>query len=237
MSTSATEGTAPAAAQPSRDEIRERYLKVETPTVCDVLEEFGHFDQGLSPSFTPFPAGEDRQLAGWAYTIRGQMTPYEGPGDPDKMKAVDGLKEGDISVWSGDGEGVCYFGELIALGMKVRGCKGALVDGGVRDVRWIGHHGFPVFARYRTPVQSIGRWKVTAWQVPVYLPGATTTRVAVHPGDFILADIDGAVVIPAELVLPVLERAEALTATEVLIRAELDKGASLKEVLDKYGHV
>ena len=223
--------------QATRDEIRERYLKVETPTVCDVLEEFDFFDQGLSPSFTPFPAGDDKKLAGWAYTIRGQMTPYEGPGDPDKMKAVDGLGEGDISVWSGDGEGVCYFGELIALGMKVRGCKGALVDGGIRDVRWIGHHSFPVFARYRTPVQSIGRWKVNAWQVPVYLPGATTARVAVNPGDFILADIDGAVVVPASVVVQVLERAEALTETEILIRAELDKGASLKEVLDKYGHV
>lgn len=233
-----TGDTAPGAAedQSLRAEIRERYLKVETPTVCDVLEEFDLYDQGLSPAFTPFPAGDIR-LAGWAYTIRGQMTPYEGPGDPDKMRAVDGLRPGDLSVWSGDGEGVCYFGELIALGMKIRGCTGALVDGGVRDVRWIGHHGFPVFARYRTPVQSIGRWKVNACQVPVYLPGATTERVVVNPGDFILADIDGAVVIPAKVALPVLERAEALTAKEILIRAELDKGASLKEVLDKYGHV
>jgi regulator of RNase E activity RraA len=232
-----TEPLAGGPGQPTRDEIRERYVKVETPTVCDVLEAFGYHDQGLAPAFTPFPAG-DHRLAGWAYTIRGQMTPYEGPGDPDKMRAVDGLQNGDISVWSGGGgAGVCFFGELIALGMKVRGCKGALVDGGIRDVRWIGHHGFPVFARYRTPVQSIGRWKVNAWQVPVYLPGATTARVEVNPGDFILADIDGAVAIPAAVALPVLERAEALTATEVLIRAELDKGASLKEVLDKYGHV
>jgi regulator of RNase E activity RraA len=237
LTTRTTEPTTAITDQRTRDEIRERYLKVETPTVCDVLEEFGHYDQGLSPSFTPYPAG-DQRLAGWAYTIRGQMTPYEGPGDPDKMRAVDGLGPGDISVWSGGGgEGVCFFGELIALGMKVRGCTGALVDGGIRDVRWIGHHGFPVFARYRTPVQSIGRWKVNACQVPVYLPGATTARVEVNPGDFILADIDGAVVIPAAVALQVLERAEALTATEVLIRAELDKGATLKEVLDKYGHV
>jgi regulator of RNase E activity RraA len=224
--------------QPTRDEIRERYLKVETPTVCDVLDELGLRDQGLASSFTPFPAGDHQKLAGWAYTIRGQMTPYPGSGDPDKMRAVEGLKPGEISVWSGGGaEGVCFFGELIALGMKVRGCAGALVDGGVRDVRWIGEHGFTVFARYRTPVQSIGRWKVNAWQLPVYLPGATTARVTVNPGDFILADIDGAVVVPAEVALQVLERAEALTAKEVLIRAELDKGASLKEVLDKYGHV
>lgn len=228
--------TTSTAAQLTREEIRQRYLGVETATVSDVLEELGYFDQGLSPDFAPFPAG-DQRLAGWAYTIRGQMTPYEGTGDPDKMRAVDGLQPGDVSVWSGDGEGVCYFGELIALGMKVRGCTGALVDGGIRDVRWIGHHGFPVFARYRTPVQSIGRWKVTAWQVPIYLPGATTKRVAVAPGDFILADFDGAVVVPAAVALEVLERAEAATAKEVKIRAELDKGVSLQEALAKWGHI
>ena len=51
--------------------------------------------------------------------------PYSGGGDPEKMKAVDGCGPGDITVWSGDGEGICYFGELIALGMKTRGCAGA----------------------------------------------------------------------------------------------------------------
>src|SRR6516165_6977538 len=102
------------------------------------------------------------------------------------MEACEGLASGDISVWSGDGEGICYFGELIAIGMKERGCAGALVDGGVRDIRWIQDQSFPVFARYRTPVQSIGRWKVNGWQEPVSLRGATSTYVTVNPGDFIL---------------------------------------------------
>jgi hypothetical protein len=45
--------------------------------------------------------------------------------------------------------------------MKERGCVGALVDGGIRDIRWIADQDFPVFARYRTPVQSIARWKAS----------------------------------------------------------------------------
>ena len=156
-----------------RAEIRQRFLAVDTANVADVLDTLGHLDQGLAPEFTPYPASVGK-LAGWAYTIRGQMTPYPMGGDADKMKACQGLGDGEVSVWSGDGEGICYFGELIAIGMKERGCTGALVDGGIRDIRWIGEQGFPVYARYRTPVQSIGRWKVTAckpvpsvfWSIP-----------------------------------------------------------------------
>ncbi|TFL14786.1 RraA family protein [Pusillimonas caeni] len=219
-----------------RNDIRTRFQRVDTSNVADVLDTLGYMDQGLSPDFLPYPHTAGR-LAGWAYTIRGQMTPYELGGDAEKMKACQGLSDGDISVWSGDGHGICYFGELIAIGMKERGCLGALVDGGVRDVRWIGAQNFPVYARYRTPVQSIGRWKVTGCQVPVYMRGATTPLVQVNPGDFILADEDGAIVIPQAVVEQVLAEAEALTQKEETIRAELQKGLTLAEALAEYGHV
>ena len=153
------------------------------------------------------------------------------------MKACQGLSAGEISVWSGDGEGICYFGELIAIGMKERGCTGALVDGGVRDIRWIGDHGFPVFAKYRTPVQSIGRWKVTACQVPVFVRGAGASHITVQPGDFILGDDDGVIVIPADIAEKVLVEAERLTEVEKNIREELKKGMTLAEALAKFGHV
>ncbi|WP_081695152.1 RraA family protein [Bordetella trematum] len=219
-----------------RDDIRQRFSAIDTANVADVLDTLGYPDCGLSQAFSPFPADGGR-LAGWAYTIRGQMTPYPLGGDAGKMQACNGVSEGEISVWSGDGEGICYFGELIALGMKERGCVGALVDGGIRDVRWIGEHGFPVYARYRTPVQSIARWKVTDSQVPVYLRGATTTYVKVRPGDFILADEDGAIVIPVEVVEQVLAEAEKLTQIERQIRVELAKGLTLAQALEQYGHV
>ena len=132
---------------------------------------------------------------------------------------------------------MCFFGELIALGMKRRGSAGALVDGGIRDIAWIAPQRFPVYARYRTPVQSIGRWKVTAWQVPVEMPGATKKRVKVKPGDFVLADVDGVIVIPKRMANDVLIEAERLTKKEARIRRELDGGASLEDVLDRYGHV
>jgi regulator of RNase E activity RraA len=219
------------------DAVRQRYLRVDSSNVADVLDELGFPDQGLAPAFGPYPR-EAGKLAGWAYTIRGEMTPYPlGGGDKRKMEACARLTPGSVSVWSGDGSGVCFFGELIAMGMQERGCVGALVDGGVRDVAWIGRHGFPVYARYRTPVQSISRWKVTASDVPVPMPGATRESVEVAPGDFVLADDDGAIVVPRDVAEEVLERAEALQAREVQIRAEIAGGLSLSDALAKFGHV
>jgi 4-hydroxy-4-methyl-2-oxoglutarate aldolase len=226
----------PARSRSARGEIRKRFLGIDTSNVADVLDQMGMPDQGLSAEFQPFPATAGK-LAGWAYTIRGQMVPYQGTGDAAKMEACNGIGPDEISVWSGDGAGICYFGELIALGMKERGCVGALVDGGIRDVRWLGEHSFLVYARYRTPVQSIGRWRVTGSQEPIYLRGATTERVVVNPGDFVLCDEDGGIVIPARHVVPVLEQSENLTRKEALIREEIARGITLRQALDKYGHV
>ncbi|MDX6688093.1 MAG: 4-hydroxy-4-methyl-2-oxoglutarate aldolase [Baekduia sp.] len=217
--------------------IRRRFLTVDTSNVADVLDSLDLPDQGLAPSFAPFPAGAGK-LAGWAFTIRGQMAPYElGGGDADKMRACAELSPGSVSVWSGGGEGVCFFGELIAIGMRERGSVGALVDGGVRDVTWLARLDYPVYARYRTPIQSIGRWKVTGWDVPVSLPGATTRTVSVHPGDFILADEDGAIVIPAGVVEDVVERAEAMGLHEQKVRSALAEGLPLADALQRFGHV
>lgn len=121
--------------------------------------------------------------------------------------------------------------------MKERGGVGALVDGGVRDVAWIGGHGFPVYARYRTPVQSIGRWKVTDHGIAVAMPGATAPTVEVEPRDFVLADDDGAIVVPRPAVVEVPERTEAFGAREAHIRAEIRAGLSLAAALKKFGGV
>lgn len=217
--------------------IRDRFLAVDSSNAADVLDTLGFPDQGLSPEFVPYPRDAGK-LAGWAFTIRGQMAPYaRGSGDPEKMAACEELTPDSVSVWGGGGEGVSFFGELIAIGMKERGCVGAVVDGGVRDLDWLKALKFPVYAKYKTPIQSIGRWKVTAWGTPVSLPGATARHVEVNPDDFVLADEDGALVIPAAVVDEVLEQAEAIGAKEREIRSDLASGLSLADALAKYGHV
>ena len=215
-------------------DIRERFLQVDTSTVCDLLENLGKRDQALSSALTPLALAQGK-LAGFAYTVRGQMTPYAGPTDPDKMAAINGMTPGVVAVWTGDGEGMGYFGELLALGMKVRGCTGLVINGGVRDTHWIARHGMPTYVKYRSPVQSITRWKVTGCQIPITMPGATAKTVEVRPGDFVLGDADGVVVIPSEHIETVLVEAEKITEREVKIRAEIDGGAPLDVVMKRYG--
>lgn len=217
--------------------IRQRYLDVETSNVADVLDKLNLLDQGLHASFRPFPEDAGK-LAGWAHTIFGKMRPYATDGgDPDKMVACEHVTPGSVTVWGGAGTGVCFFGELIAIGLKERGCVGALIDGGIRDIGSISDLSFPVYARYRTPIQSIGRWKVIDHSVPIQLPGATVEAVAIHPGDFILADDDGAIVIPAAAAVEVLNHAEELSARETEIRRAIASGLSLAQALAKFGHV
>lgn len=220
----------------SPEDCRQRFLALDTTTVSDVLEKVGCPDQALSTTLVPLSTGQPK-TAGFAYTVRGQMLPYSGPGDPDKMAAIHGITPGTVTVWSGDAEGMACFGELLALGMKVRGCMGCIVNGGVRDGDGIARHGLPVHARYRSPVQSIGRWKVTGCQEPVVMPGATARRVEVHPGDFILGDGDGVVVVPARHIAFVLDEAGRITERENRIRAEIDAGAPLEVVLGRYGRL
>lgn len=214
--------------------IRERFLATNTANVADALDELGLPDQGLACDFA---AVSGTRLAGWVYTITGQMVPYDGTGDERKMKACQGIGPGEVSVWSGDGHGVCYFGELIAVGMMQRGSVGSLVDGGLRDTQPLRAHGFAAFARYRTSVQSIGRWRVTDWQVPVYLHGATSQWVVARPGDFAFADEDGAIIVPAESIHDVLTRSETMTQTETAVRKALNEGMSLEKALDQFGHI
>lgn len=217
-----------------RESVRRRYLAVDTANVADILDARALPDQALAAEFT---ARSGDRLAGWAYTIGGETAPDDRPTDPDKVSACAGVGPSEVAVWSGNGDGVCYFGELIALGMQHRGCVGALVEGGVRDLAWLERAGFPVFATYRTPVQSIGRWHVTRWQRPVSLPGATSRRVTVHPGDFVLADADGAIVVPHAIAADVLAEAERVTERERELRAALASGMSLPDTIERYGPI
>src|SRR5262249_27087813 len=82
----------------TKADIRRRFLAVDTSNVSDVLDQMGVCNQGLSADFRPFPSTAPR-LAGFAYTISGQMIPYEGTGDAAKMTACQGIGPDEVSVW------------------------------------------------------------------------------------------------------------------------------------------
>ena len=126
---------------------------------------------------------------------------------------------------------VTLFGESHGEGV------GVVVDGGVRDVAYLQELGLPLLARYRTPVQAIGRWRVTGHQVPVQLRGALSDWVTVQPGDIVVADEDGVIIVPAALLTEVAKRVADWAKTETGARADIGNGLPLLAALEKYGHL
>jgi 4-hydroxy-4-methyl-2-oxoglutarate aldolase len=212
-------------------------MEAGTAVISDVFDKMGHLPPVLDNCLVPIP-GPGIRFAGPAYTITGESHSWSGKGDRTKLAAIDAMLPGDVPVWAGnDIRGVCCFGDLLSGAMKARGCAGVVVDGGVRDLAYLKTLELPMMVRYRTPAQAIGRWRVTDRQVVIRLRGALEDWVEVRPGDIVVADDDGVIILPGELVnrieAQVLEWAEKDSRARKDIRA----GAPLLEALDKYGHL
>ena len=181
--------------------------------------------------------GPAAAFAGLAYTITGESVRFEG-GDRKKLSAIDEMPSGVVALWAGmDARGVCCFGDLLASAMRARGCIAAVVDGGVRDTSFLEGCGMPVMARYQTPAQGIGRWRVTASQVPVTMRGALQEWLTVAPGDIVVGDADGLVIVPQQLLDEVNAKVIEWSRSESGARADIIAGLPLLEALKKYGHL
>lgn len=213
-----------------------RFEAIPTAIVCDVYDERGWAPPALHADLRPRTA-LGTPLAGFAATITGRQERFDGP-DRAKLAFADALEPYSVAVWAGTDAGqYCLFGDLIAGTMQRRGCRGAIVDGGLRDVAAIDATGFPVYSSCVSPVQGLGRWRVSASYVPVAIRAAYGAPIMVRPGDLILADVDGVVVVAQDLIEPVLERAEAIVAAEAEARERSSEGMTAQEMLERYGHV
>lgn len=201
-----------------------------TAVLSDALDELERRDQVMRERLRPVYL--KTRFAGWARTIQWRDMHYI-PEDPYglEIEAVDSILPGEVVVVS-TSESIrnAPWGELMSTAAKSRGARGAVIDGLMRDVKTIEKLDFQVFASGIKPVDSRGRGQVVDYNVPIECAG-----VLVRPGDLIVADYDGVVAIPAELVAPVIERARAKVNKENESRAALAKGAYLAEVYAKYG--
>lgn len=202
------------------------------PVVCDVLDSLGYRNQAMHHRLRPLDP-DNCVIIGRARTFRWMETDYAVEEDPYGLEidAMDSLRAGDVAVHSTDhGSTNAPWGELMSTVAKMRGATGAIVDSMIRDCLRIKELQFPVFYHGIRPLDSVGRGRVMAYDVPV-----RCGDVLVHPHELLFSDFDGIVVIPRDVEDKVLELAAEKAGKESLSRKELLTGKSLREVYDTYG--
>lgn len=198
--------------------------------VTDILDEMGLTKQVLPHEIHCIVPGWT--VAGRALTIAGRPTTKS---DPDSvyvpfLRMLGDIKEGDVLVSQPNDSLAAHLGELSSETAKFRGARGAIIDGGARDTEYMCRLKFPVFSRYTTPNDILHRWEMTDYNVPV-----TIGYVEINPGDFVLGDRDGVVVIPQGVAEEVITKAEEVVHTENLVRKAILEGVHPVKAYETYG--
>ena len=216
------------------EQICERYSRLYGALIFDVLEHMGHSYQAVSHELTPL--SPEMKLAGPAFTVKGTTTCVKDESKRYKRLAmIKEMKYPCIEVRdAGTPFHVALYGELSATTARAHGAVGALVDGGVRDCGHLIRMNYPVFARYRNPVEAFGRWMMLEYDVPVLVHGELAQTVCVNPGDFIFGDLDGVMVIPKHLTMTVLEECERVMGIEDVARGEFARGDDPVAVFERH---
>jgi len=201
--------------------------------VCDILDDLGFRNQAMHQRLRPLlPDPRACGFVGRARTIRWMETDFVTEDDPYGLEidAIDSLKPGDVVVHSTDYSGTnAPWGELMSTIAQRNGAAGCVCDSQIRDCVKIVDLGFPVYYAGIRPLDSKGRGKVMAYDVPV-----RCGDVLVRPGELIFADFDGVVAVPREVEHKVLQQAREKVGKENATRKELLEGSTLRAVYEKY---
>ncbi len=215
---------------PPREVLAERLYAA---VLSDVLDGLGLTAQAMRPFVRPLDDGLvmlGRARTGLyrpVYHVEAGVNPYA-----VEMALIDSLRPGEVAVLAcaGPTERIAPWGELLTTASQVRGAAGCVTDGLVRDIRRIREMRFPVFHGGIGPLDSKGRGEMVAMDVPVEIAG-----VRVTPGDWVLGDADGVVVVPQDVAEEAFRQALAKVSAEDTTRQELAAGASLAEVFARHG--
>jgi regulator of RNase E activity RraA len=219
---------------PTNDTARFSWIRehLRVPAVCDILDDLGHRDRAMHHRLRPLDPNSCI-IVGRARTFRWMETDYVVEDDPYGLEidAMDSLRPGDVAIHSSDaGYTNAPWGELMSTLAQRNGAAGCICDGLIRDCRQIMSIGFPVFHVGIRPVDSKGRGRVMAYDVPV-----RCGDVLVRPGELVFADFDGVVVVPRAVEDEALRLAAEKIGKENATRRELLKGRTLRDVFDEFG--
>lgn len=224
-------------------EMAERFRKCAAASIYDVLD--GLFDlpnQCLDLGIKPLV--ETMRVAGPAFTVRGSREPRSYGEREANPKLEDwglfrAMYPHCVVVIDAEREGVVgHFGEMMSYAARQAGARGVVIDGGIRDrAGLLAIPDWPVFVRYTSPVESNRRWAITDIEVPLAMSGTLTASVAISPGDWIVGDADGIIVIPKRMAREVLLAAEEVERREEATRRDLAAGVPIWEAFARYGRL
>ena len=210
-------------------EMRERYLKLYSGAVNDVMRFDYKVNAALPASYMPLR--ENMKLCGQAFTIKGAPDITTDGEFEMRAKMLEALPAESIVMFDCTGDTVtAQWGEVMTMAAMRAGCRGAFING-IRDTEAILKLGFPVFHQYRTNVGMLGRFRMFHYQKPVRIG-----EVVINPGDWIFGDIDGVIRVPAADAYTVLLRAEGILEKEVGIRDMVNSGMKPTKVVEKGGY-
>jgi regulator of RNase E activity RraA len=200
-----------------------------TGNVADAVDEATGARGWMDADMKPIAAG---RIVGRAATalMRPRLT-HDARTYPNRLlEILDEAEPGSVLVYvMEDGLQIAAMGNLMATTAKVRGLEGAVIDGAVRDITEIREIGFPVWSRRVTPATSVGRMVSVDKQVPVRCGG-----IVVRPGDWIVADADGVVVVPTEAAERVVELLAAYADKEAKMLPIIRETKSMLKALERY---
>jgi 4-hydroxy-4-methyl-2-oxoglutarate aldolase len=210
--------------------LSDRLAGCYTGVVHDVMRAMGLYEFTLPPELRPILP--ELPLAGPAFTIEGNVV--SGADAHETLLAWTGLlspaPSGSVWVCQPNDRLVAHMGELSAETLKNRGVRGCIADGFIRDVNFLIAIGFQAWCRGFTPRDIVGHWLPTATNAPIVIGD-----VAIAPGDFMLGDLDGLIRVPKALAETVVDKAEAATIAENLVRKAILAGADPQQAYLKYG--
>jgi regulator of RNase E activity RraA len=203
--------------------------KITTATITTVLLKKGIRNAWMRGPVALTQSAEGKRIVGEAFTLRfipmreDLATPESWSSPRSTRAAIEDMPEGAICVADAMGHTDCgIFGDILCARMKKRGVAALVTDGSVRDAAGVEGTGLPVFAAGIAAPSSVTGLTFVNWQEPIGCGG-----VAVFPGDVIVADGDGVVLIPQALVDDVVAAGGEQEAMEAWIMNEVEKGLAL----------